>query len=123
MGEEKEKKGGCLKGCLATLGIIFLILIIGAVAVYLYRDKIISRGTKYIEVGIMNQLPQGIDKKEVEEVFAQAREAIKEGRVDDKKLKAVFQEYREAYQDRELSEKEAREIIKRFREAFEDSGE
>jgi hypothetical protein len=123
MKEKEKKKGGCLKGCLATLGIIFLILIIGGTLIYINRDKVISKATKMMETGIMNQLPEGIDKEEVEEIFAKAKEAFRSGKLDNDKLKLAAKEYKEAMKDRKLSKKEAERIIKYLQEAFENSGD
>jgi hypothetical protein len=127
MAEKKEEKGGCLKGCLATLGVIFLILIIGGTLIYInwdrIRERVISQGTKYIESGIMNQLPKGVDKKEVEEIFAKAREAFKGSRFDKDKLKLATKEYKEAMKDGELSEKETERIIGYLRETFKNSAD
>ena len=115
----EKKKGGCLKGCLVSLGVIFIMVIIGGGLLWFYRGKVISKATKVMETKIVKRLPEGIDKKEVKELFAKARKAIKTGDYDKKKLKAVGRECKKALKDKKLTEEEINKIIKELKEALE----
>lgn len=120
---EKKKGKGC-KIALIILGVLFVIVVIAGYFVCTNMEKIakyaVTKSIDAFEAKIMENLPDGYDESEVEDVFDDARRAFEEGEIDGERLGKEVQRVsltvQDAFEDDELTTEELDEILKQIRE-------
>jgi hypothetical protein len=121
---EKKKKGKGCKIALIIVGILVVIAIIAGYFVCANIDKIakfaVMKTIDAFEVKIMDNLPDGYDEAEVEQVFENARKAFDEGKLSGEKTGMKVQEismiFQQAFDDDELTTEELDELLQQIRE-------
>ncbi|MGB9595186.1 MAG: hypothetical protein ACPL7B_02795 [Candidatus Poribacteria bacterium] len=131
--EELEEKNlfpkyGCLRGCL--IPIIAIIIIITAIVMLIQsksdaiHDWLIVRIISNTQKKILNDLPEGIDKKTIELTFDKLRSAIKNNKIDEQEIKNAIKEFLQAIEGPTTPENKKIEIdrlIKRLNKSLPNS--
>lgn len=101
--EEVIPRRGCLKGCLAPIAVIFVIMLVLIIIAYSKRDTIhaslLSRIIANTQNQILSKLPDDMDEKTVEAAFERLKKAMKEKHVNEEVLTEAVEEYQEATQE------------------------
>lgn len=107
---------GCLKGCLVPIIAIIIIIVAFAMFIHTKGDKIhdwlIVRIISNTQKKILNELPEGIDKKNIDLTFSRVRSAIKDGKMDEQEVRNAIKEYLQATEDNIAPEQKKIEIEK-----------
>ncbi len=121
---EKPKKGKGCKIALIVLGILFVIVVIGGYIVCSNIEDIakfaINKSIDAFETKILEDMPEGYDEAEVEEVFEEVRIAFKEGELTGEetgfKIQEISNTVNEAFEDDDLTTDELDEILDELRD-------
>lgn len=109
------------KGCLITVLMIVLMLIIASYMVYTNRVKISGaiKGwlTDKMVEQVLNQLPESYDEEVVLQTIDDFKVAITEGQVDGDEFKQISEIFRKMVDDKKLDSSEVDELIKAMQEA------
>ena len=104
--EDEEKvipRRGCLKGCLAPIAVVFVILLVLIMIAYSRRDTIraslLSRIIANTQNQILSKLPDDMDEKAVEAAFERLKTAMKEKQINEEVLTEAIEEYQDATQE------------------------
>lgn len=119
---EKKKGKGC-KIALIILGILFVIVVVAGYFVCTNMEKIakyaVTKSLDAFETKIMENLPEGYDESEVEEVFDDVRGAFDRGELSGEQLGTDIQRIsvsvQDAFEDDELTTEELDGILEQMR--------
>lgn len=102
--EEPPRRHGCLIGCFAPIAVIFAVVLIIVAIGYLKRDAIQQGLLKRIVANTQNDvfrnLPEDMDKNQIEKEFEEVKLALKEGRGNAEALAEAIEEYQDVIGER-----------------------
>ena len=116
-GQEEQKPGmhGCLKGCLIFLGMCVATFIVTVSVVFYKREAIknwaVVKAFDAMEMGLMESLPEDVDREKVMETLDRLETAIIEGDISGKELETVLPEFQRAMKDNELDAEEIDRLL------------
>ncbi len=113
------------KGCtigLIIVGVIVLLLIIGGIFLWIYKDKILEAGIDYLidntETEIVTNLPEGYTEADVNRIMGDLKAAIKNKEVGSEDIQALAQTFQVAMADKTIDQEEGAEILTLIQEAL-----
>lgn len=115
--QEEQKRGmhGCLKGCLIFLGMCVAVFIVTVGVVYYKREAIknwaVVKAFDAMEAGLMESLPEDVDREKVMETLDRLETAIIEGDISGEELEAILPEFQRAMKDQELDAEEIDRLL------------
>jgi hypothetical protein len=100
-----------MKKILLAVLVIVLVLMVAVIAFFYFnRDKIaqmaVEKSMPLIESTLVENLPAGVDREEVKQVFAAAQTKLKAGQYDIGKVQNLLMDFRKAYEDKSIDDKE-----------------
>ncbi len=125
--DKKEKKGGCLSGCLFLAGLTFAVIIIAACVIYFQGGKMANTMLEGVKGNISNLMTEDHTQQEVEQftrVFSGfvddlKAQGIKDGMLNNEQL---IQRLYEIIEDKRINRAESSEWLKMYAEEL-DYGE
>jgi signal recognition particle GTPase len=115
--QEEQKPGmhGCLKGCLIFLGVCVFAFIVTVGVVYYKRTAIknwaVVKTFDAMETGLMESLPEDVDREKVVETLDCLETAIIEGDISGEELETLLPEFQRAMKDQELDTEEINHLL------------
>lgn len=113
------------KGCtigLIVVGVIIVLMIIGAIFLWIYKDKIMEAGIDYLidntETQIVADLPDGYTEDSVHQIMLDLKAAIKNGEIDGADIQKLGQIFQTAMADKTIDQEEGAEILKTIQKAL-----
>ena len=120
----KPRMHGCLKGCLIFFGVCVLAFVIGVAVLYHKREDVktwaVEKTFATIEEGLMQDLPEGVDREEVKVTLDRLKTAIIEGKLSAEELERIAPEFERAVEDDELSADEIRHLLEVINKVIEE---
>jgi hypothetical protein len=90
--------------------IILILIIAGLAYIYINKDKIaqmaVEKSIPLVESTMMQNLPAGVDKDDVESLFADVTKLAKEGKIDIVKMQGLLGDFQKAMKDKKVDEAE-----------------
>jgi len=90
--------------------IILILIIAGLAYIYINKDKIaqmaVEKSIPMVESALMQNLPAGVDKDDVESLFADVTKLAKEGKIDIVKMQGLLGDFQKAMKDKKVDEAE-----------------
>lgn len=112
------------KGCtigLIVMAVIVVIIIVGAVLVYMNRDKIFEAGISYlvdaVETELASEPPEGYTAESIHELLAEFKIKIKNQELDPATTQKLAGGFREALADEEFDQEEKLQMLHLIEEA------
>ncbi|MEW6016109.1 MAG: hypothetical protein AB1690_12410 [Candidatus Zixiibacteriota bacterium] len=119
-----EPKKGMSRGCLIALvvfAVILVIVIAMSIVCYVKRDSIMEWGVLQISGQMQREItadpPEGITKEEVDSVFNQFNQAVKEKKVDPADMQSLTVMIQEIMKDKKVDHEEALRFMNAMKEA------
>lgn len=119
-----EPKKGMSRGCLIALvvfAVILVIVIAMSIVCYVKRDSIMEWGVLQISDQMQREItadpPEGITKEEVDSVFNQFNQAVKEKKVDPADMQSLTVMIQEIMKDKKVDHEEALRFMNAMKEA------
>lgn len=118
-----EQKKGMSRGCLITLvvfAVILVIVIAMSIVCYIKKDSIMEWGvlqiSSQLQREIVADLPEGVTKEEVDSVFTQFNQAVKDKRVDPTDLQSLTVMIQEIMKDKKVDHEESMRFLNAMKE-------
>jgi predicted metal-dependent hydrolase len=118
-----EEKKGMSKGCMISLiivGIIVIIVIALSVVCYVNRDKIVNavldKSQTWITEQVDQNLPEEYTSEEAHQIISDFFDDVKAGVISKDELNSVTQEFQALMQDKQFSVEDARKLLDRMKE-------
>ncbi len=119
-----EPKKGMSRGCLITLvvfAVILVIVIAMSIVCYVKKDSIMEWGvlqiSSQLQREIVADLPEGVTKEEVDSVFTQFNQAVKDKRVDPTDMQSLTVMIQEIMKDKKVDHEESLRFLNAMKEA------
>jgi hypothetical protein len=105
------------KGCLISVVIVILLVLIGAYLLYANCGKIVEKFVAKMQEQVLADLPEGYDREMVRETFSDFMVALREDRVSKEELQLLGDNVKEALEDKKLETEEVDRLMKLMQEA------
>ena len=105
------------KGCLVSVLIVVLLLLIGAYLLYANCDKLVVKVVDKMQEQVLAGLPESYDREIVKETFSDFMVALQEDRVSKEELQLLGDNVKEALDDKKLETEEVDRLMQLMREA------
>lgn len=118
-----EQKKGMSRGCLISLvvfAVILVIVIAMSIVCYIKKDSIMEWGvlqiSSQLQREIVADLPEGVTKEEVDSVFTQFNQAVKDKSVDPTDLQSLTVMIQEIMKDKKVDHEESMRVLNAMKE-------